>query len=807
MRKTSMKRTASARTREPTAYRAPTPANPYDAGSSSYSSTPEHNGVYAVPQSSVPRRSSSLGHAKKPSQTHSRKPSIPVLPPVDLPSHSIPNRGGATSPVKQVREREDAITTDVARRWPSKTFIRTPVPVDILEAPTYKHPLVKLELQVSAPLFVGGGTLEGHLRAVVDDGERYKSRRTLGLGHIAIDLLGFEELYAGSRQASFLSLGTDLIDSRHPPPATMIEPNHPLTPGDNFWTLAPSASSIPFLLTLPLDTGPPPFESRYASIRFLLSATAVIRDAGNHYRVRTSCEVHVLPTYDPEKALMSLPVPLTATDELVLPRSAGQEKVKITAGLHRQVWVSGSTLFADVHVSNKCRTKHVRRLDLWLERDILCYKHAPASSTPTTAMAAQARVFETKHTHSLTSTSLRAGKDAWPGVPPCSSATRTCDLDLPRGHASVRCGRFFEVRFFLNITATLGNSKTVAVQLPIVLVHMNSLDVVPNSVEQVARAVEAKRAQARRKKDKQRPRAASADPPHRSVSSPSRMQTLRPQRSYTQGRAFAAPRQHFLDRQRSQRRDLADLGEMLDHSPRKHLPSSLHAQPRAHPATLPATSSSSPALRSTPEPLPRGPGAEDAFQAMVFRSPHPSSSPSTVATHTPRSIWGAGGEAEGVASIRARMRRMASLESVGTGKPRGPQDWGRSLDGGHDIATGHPGAGGGMPTIPAHALGLGSGFGLVRARSVYTRPSAETRRAGPRGGEETRAESRMRPREDRRPVRRKESRGRSALRWLRRKRSGRDDERAARLEFARPTACTIDRLRDASRHTHTEGWI
>lgn len=71
---------------------------------------------------------------------------------------------------------------------------------------------------------------------------------------------------------------------------------------------------------------------------------------------------------------MSLPSPLTASDEYIRHRENGIETIKVTAGLHRQVWVSGTNIFVDVHIANKSK-KVVKRLELQLERDVLFYKH------------------------------------------------------------------------------------------------------------------------------------------------------------------------------------------------------------------------------------------------------------------------------------------------------------------------------------------------------------------------------------------------------------------------------------------------
>ena len=78
---------------------------------------------------------------------------------------------------------------------------------------------------------------------------------------------------------------------------------------------------------------------------------------------------------------MSLPSPLTASDEWIKPRDFTIEVVRITAGLHRQVWVSGTSIYVDVHIVNNSR-KTIKKIELQLERDILCYKHVGFFADP-----------------------------------------------------------------------------------------------------------------------------------------------------------------------------------------------------------------------------------------------------------------------------------------------------------------------------------------------------------------------------------------------------------------------------------------
>jgi hypothetical protein len=238
---------------------------------------------------------------------------------------------------------------------------------------------------------VGGGSIEGTVQVNVDDAERIRHRRTLDIARISIDLLGTEEV-SGNRRAVFLNLATELIDEQNPPPQNMVDSQEPMGSADLFWHLMPSMTNLAFNLSLPLNVGPPPFHSKNARIRYILCVSLLIRDQGRQYIVRTSEDVTVLSVYDrmicplsnthnlktnmlaAEKALMSLPSPLTASDEWIKPRETTVEVVRVTAGLHRQVWVSGTSLYVDVHIANDSR-KTVKKIELQLERDILCYKH------------------------------------------------------------------------------------------------------------------------------------------------------------------------------------------------------------------------------------------------------------------------------------------------------------------------------------------------------------------------------------------------------------------------------------------------
>ncbi|CAI6333080.1 unnamed protein product [Periconia digitata] len=553
--------------------------------------------IYSIPPNSVPPRSSSRVRARSASRsrppppvTASRAPTsslhIVPLPPPSLtdPNKTIPQRGQSQSPLRHIAARLDPISHDTNRRIPSQTFIREPLSAELLEFPVHRHPRVHLELDLSAGIFVGGGSVEGTVQIKIDEADRIRHRRALAIGRISIDLLGLEEA-SGNRRAVFLNLATELIDDDNPPPPNMVEHRDQIGHDDSFWNLMPSVTNMPFMMSLPLNVGPPPFQSKNAKIRYSVCVSLLIRDQGKQYIVRASEDVTILSVYDPEKALMSLPSPLTASDEWVKPRDVTVEVVKVTAGLHRQVWVSGTSIYVDVHIVNNSR-KMIKKIELQLERDLLCYKHVCGSCSScasqqlltsvvysgccsyhgkigqSSANLRQQRKIYTRKICNKTGDSRLArcacSSNTYPHLS-FRSTSRSCYCEVWYVKPFTRripwdinqSGKYFEVRYFLNVIIGSAHTKLVAVQLPIVLIHMNSLDVVPNSVAQVAAAIEEKRTANTYKRGYSPPRLERQ--PSRSV----------------QGRAFAAPRTQSLERMRSQAEELHVLSKDVDQSPRK----------------------------------------------------------------------------------------------------------------------------------------------------------------------------------------------------------------------------------------------
>jgi hypothetical protein len=284
--------------------RTPSPSSPADNNSIS--------SIYSIPPGTVPPRSSSRTRARSASKT---RPPLqqhtqygpttsslnavprPTLPPSQSGSHTVPRRGQSQSPLRHVAARLDPISHDTHRRIPSRTFVREPLSKELLEFPSHRHPRIELGLDLLAGIFVGGGSIEGTVQINVDDAERIRHRRTLDIARISIDLLGLEEM-SGNRRCVFLNLATELIDEHNPPPANMVDTQDPTSPHDSFWHLMPSVTNLAFNLSLPLNVGPPPFQSKNAKIRYILCVSLLIRDHGKQYIVRTSENITILSVYD-----------------------------------------------------------------------------------------------------------------------------------------------------------------------------------------------------------------------------------------------------------------------------------------------------------------------------------------------------------------------------------------------------------------------------------------------------------------------------------------------------------------------------
>ncbi|KAL8870745.1 MAG: hypothetical protein Q9198_007563 [Flavoplaca austrocitrina] len=292
---------------------------------------------------------------------------------------------------------------------------------------------------------MGGATAEGVVNLVIDGGLK-KAKATTNLATISIDrisvsIVGIER--SGARQHMFRCLTTDLIDEAHPPPVDMAPPDQPIS--DRLWEVKPSTTLLPFRLDLPIMLGPPPYRSRKNSITYLVSVLVEAKMGGKRSYVRESGEVTVLTVHDrrscvtliyvplmrivAEKALLNLPNPLVVTEEVQTSHRGGLDSVELTAGVHRQTWISGYPLFVDVRIDNR-GSRFVKKVELQLERMTFIYAHAAPSEEQ--GLGDTLRLPDRCEKEVI----LKVSNHAWQ-VQPQSSDLKTCSLSVPPGLVSV----------------------------------------------------------------------------------------------------------------------------------------------------------------------------------------------------------------------------------------------------------------------------------------------------------------------------------------------------------------------------------
>ena len=94
---------------------------------------------------------------------------------------------------------------------------------------------------------------------------------------------------------------------------------------------------------------------------------------GSKSLVRTCRDIRIISALDPTTALLPLERPLLSTEEHAL-RYGGHKTLKVTAGLHRAVWVAGTAAYVDVNIINNTNRK-VKSIKCKLRRHILAYKN------------------------------------------------------------------------------------------------------------------------------------------------------------------------------------------------------------------------------------------------------------------------------------------------------------------------------------------------------------------------------------------------------------------------------------------------
>lgn len=123
------------------------------------------------------------------------------------------------------------------------------------------------------------------------------------------------------------------------------------------------------------------------------------------------------------------------SDELYPSRKISTQVVKLTAGIHRQTWISGYPVFIDIHVENRS-SKDVKRIEVQLEKKTLFHDYsAPSAGVHSTDGL---RV----PNHMQREIISRTHMDGFQGVRGLSQDFRTCQMEIPPGLVSIETGVF-----------------------------------------------------------------------------------------------------------------------------------------------------------------------------------------------------------------------------------------------------------------------------------------------------------------------------------------------------------------------------
>lgn len=107
------------------------------------------------------------------------------------------------------------------------------------------------------------------------------------------------------------------------------------------------------------------------------------------------------------------------------------------AGLHRQTWLSGLSIWVDIHISNASH-KTVKKIEIHLEKVTLFYNNRGISAHGQDA--SRLRLPDRKETESVSVRTIKKGVDFWKGINPKSSEMRTIEVEIPKGQFSIKTG-------------------------------------------------------------------------------------------------------------------------------------------------------------------------------------------------------------------------------------------------------------------------------------------------------------------------------------------------------------------------------
>ncbi|KAF8580147.1 hypothetical protein K439DRAFT_1648288 [Ramaria rubella] len=346
---------------------------------------------------------------------------------------------------------------------------------------------VEMDILLDSETYVEGESMTGRVHVKVRNTRKGESVVLMAGGKLQV--VGFEGIYNNNDRHMFY---------QHSAPLSIISSSsHVLysssPDNEGFSQTSEGHHIIPFAMKLPLDEGAKGCFNDHSGVvvRYIVIVSFKLKDLAtskcsiaHFYR---SCDIY--PYYNPSLILASATQPLFSTAARHVFRG-GAGKLKLTAILHRSVWVAGQRCYVGIAVDNDSR-KSVKGLTLSLIRTTTIfrpYPHldvaSPNSEDPDACQTTTIRKLSMEAILEASQHGLRGHvteKGWWVGVDPGASIRFTHYILLPYDALSIIRSRLIEVSYAIRVSLIAGSlSSEISVMLPLRIINQVSIDPPPS---------------------------------------------------------------------------------------------------------------------------------------------------------------------------------------------------------------------------------------------------------------------------------------------------------------------------------------
>ncbi|KAK7694963.1 hypothetical protein QCA50_002151 [Cerrena zonata] len=353
---------------------------------------------------------------------------------------------------------------------------------------------VEVDVVLESATCVQGGHLRGQIKVRIRN--RSKKEQPVLLAEGKLRVVGFETIPNEAHSHVFYQCAapfskiTDTYQSLY-----VTSPD-----AEGYAQAVEGVHILPFTMELPSSS---PFGSAKGilnlssgvSVRYVVMISIRIKVTGSnkHSIAHFYRDCEIWPSLKLESILASAPRPLQASTAKGLSVLGGgsNDKVRLTANLHRLHWVAGQRCYVRVLVNNGSK-KPIKHLALSLIRTVTIFKPKPALDAGHEVIV-DPDACQTSTTHKLLAESVlemsrqgvrghASAKGWWTGVKPGQDLEFAHHVLLPSDALSITRGRLLEVEYSIRVTVSAGSlTSDIFVTLPIRIINFISIDPLPGA--------------------------------------------------------------------------------------------------------------------------------------------------------------------------------------------------------------------------------------------------------------------------------------------------------------------------------------